>query len=78
ATQIEVPGATEVVVDVGGVSDHSSIPRDTRALQVVRAALEGRPPPCVGVVEGVRGAVDPVVIRRVERGFGDAATGVLP
>jgi hypothetical protein len=61
------------VVDVGGVSDHSAIPDDPRALQVVRAALEGRPPPCVGVVEGLRGAIDPVVITRVEHTVGDLA-----
>jgi hypothetical protein len=73
ATQIDVPGGTEVLVDVGGVSDHSAIPDDPRALQVVRAALEGRPPPCVGALEGLRGAVDPVVITRVEHTVGDVA-----
>jgi hypothetical protein len=78
ASQIEVPGATEVVVDVGGVNDHSNIPDDPRALQVVRAALEGRPPPCVGLVEGLRGAVNPVVISRIERSFGDTAQVLLP
>ncbi|MGH8985473.1 MAG: peptidoglycan DD-metalloendopeptidase family protein, partial [Acidimicrobiia bacterium] len=77
ATQIEVPGATEVVVDVDGVNDHSGIPGDPRALQVVRSALEGRPPPCVGVVEGVRGAVNPVVISRTEHTIGGLA-GVAP
>jgi len=73
ATQIDVPGGTEVVIDVGGVSDHSAIPHDPRALEVVRAALEGRPPPCVGWVEGFRGAVDPVVITRAEHTVGDVA-----
>lgn len=77
ATQIDVPGATEVVVDVDGVNDHSGIPGDARALQVVLSALEGRPPPCVGVVEGVRGAVNPVVISRMEHTIGDLA-GVAP
>jgi hypothetical protein len=78
STQIDVPGATEVVVDVGGANDHSGIPGDPRALQVVRAALEGQPPPCVGVVEGLRGAVDPVVISRVEHTVGDVATELVP
>ncbi|HUF83359.1 MAG TPA: peptidoglycan DD-metalloendopeptidase family protein [Acidimicrobiia bacterium] len=73
AGQIDVPGGTEVVVDVGGINDHSAIPADPRALQVVRAALEGRPPPCVGMVEGLRGAIDPVVITRVEHTVGDVA-----
>ena len=77
ATQIDVPGATEVVVDVGGVNDHSGIPDDPRALQVVRSALEGRAPPCVGLVEGVRGAIDPVVITRMERTIGEYA-GLAP
>jgi hypothetical protein len=72
ATQIDVPGATEVVVEVDSVNDHSGIPDDPRALQVVRSALEGRPPPCVGFVEGIRGAVDPV-ITRVERTLGEYA-----
>jgi len=73
ASQIDVPGGTEVVIDVGGVSDHSAIPDDPRALEVVRAALEGRPPPCVGWVEGLRGAIEPVVITRVEHTVGDVA-----
>jgi hypothetical protein len=77
ATQIDVPGATEVVVDVGGVNDHSGIPSDPRALQVVRAALEGRAPPCVRVLEGVRGAIEPVVITRMEHAAGDVG-GLAP
>jgi Peptidase family M23 len=72
ATQIGVPGATEVVVDVGGgpLDDHSNIPDDPKALRAVRAALEGRPPPCTGVGDGLRGAVMPVLISRAERGLG--------
>jgi len=73
ATQIDVPGGTEVVVDVDGVSDHSAIPDDPRALRVVRAALEGRPPPCVGWSEGLRGAIEPVVITRIEHTVGGVA-----
>ena len=73
ATQVDVPDATKVVVDVGGgpLGDHANIPHDPRALRVVRAALEGRPPPCVGVVEGVRGVVVPTLITRVEHALGD-------
>jgi Peptidase family M23/Putative serine esterase (DUF676) len=78
ATQIDVPGATEVVIDVGGADEHGAIPTDARALQVVRAALEGRAPPCVGVVEGLRGAVAPVVITRAEHTVGTAGTRLLP
>ncbi|HEY4396489.1 MAG TPA: peptidoglycan DD-metalloendopeptidase family protein [Acidimicrobiia bacterium] len=73
ATQVDVPDATKVVVDVGGrpLDDHTNIPRDAGALRVVRAALEGRAPPCVGVVEGLRGIVVPTVITRIEHGLGD-------
>lgn len=73
ATQIDVPEATKVVVDVGGgpLDDHADIPRDRGALRVVRAALEGRPPPCVGVAEGLRGVVVPTLVTRVEHALGD-------
>ena len=73
ATQVDVPDATKVVVGVGGgpLDDHANIPRDPGALRVVRAALEGRPPPCVGVAEGLRGVVVPTLITRVEHGLGD-------
>ncbi len=73
ATQVDVPDATKVVVNVAGapLGDHTNIPRDPNALRVVRAALEGRAPPCVGVVEGLRGVVVPTVITRVERALGD-------
>jgi hypothetical protein len=73
ATQVDVPEATKVVVDVGGgpLDDHTNIPRDPGALRVVRAALEGRAPPCVGIAEGLRGVVVPTVITRVEHGLGE-------
>jgi Peptidase family M23/Putative serine esterase (DUF676) len=73
ATQVDVPDATKVVVNVGGgpLDDHTNIPNDPRALGVVRAALEGRAPPCVGVAEGLRGVVVPTLITRIERGLGD-------
>ena len=73
ATQVDVRDATKVVVDVGGgpLDDHTNIPRDPGALRVVRAALEGRAPPCVGVVEGLRGVVVPTLITRVEHGLGE-------
>jgi Peptidase family M23/Putative serine esterase (DUF676) len=73
ATQVDVPDATKVVVNVGGgpLDDHTNIPRDANALGVVRAALEGRAPPCVGVVEGLRGVVVPTLITRFEHALGD-------
>jgi hypothetical protein len=73
ATQVDVPDASKVVVGVGGgpLDDHANIPRDPGALRVVRAALEGRAPPCVGVAEGLRGVVVPTLITRVEHALGD-------
>ena len=73
ATQVDVPDATKVVVNVGGapLGDHTNIPRDPNALRVVRAALEGRAPPCVGIVEGLRGVVVPTVITRIEHALGE-------
>jgi len=72
ASQIAVPGATEVVVDPAGVLDHSAITDDDEALAAVRLALEGRPPPCPGIATAVRGALQPLVITRLEH-----ATGAL-
>jgi hypothetical protein len=77
ATNISLPGATETTVAVNSPSEHSAITRDPRALRAVRAALEGRPPPCVGFTTALRGAVVPVVVRRASRLAGDAAAGVL-
>ena len=77
ANRIHVPGATEVVVDVAGVNDHSAIHHDSRALQVVRSALEHRPPPCTSLLEGLRSAVEPVLISRVEGDLGEYVTTYL-
>ena len=41
-------------------------------MTAARLALEQRPPACVGWVEGIRGAVEPVLIRRVELTVGRA------
>jgi triacylglycerol esterase/lipase EstA (alpha/beta hydrolase family) len=76
-TNISLPGATETTVAVDSPSEHSAIVSDPNALRAVRAALEGRPPPCVGFVTALRGAVVPVVVRRESRLFGDAAGAVL-
>lgn len=73
ANRIRVPGTTEVVVDVAGANDHSALPRDPNALMAVRSALEGRPPPCTSALTGLRAAVEPVVLSRVERSLGEYA-----
>ncbi|MFI5053021.1 MAG: peptidoglycan DD-metalloendopeptidase family protein [Acidimicrobiia bacterium] len=73
ATEISVPGATETVVAGDSVNEHSDIVRDPDALRAVRAALEGRPPPCVGLATALRSAVAPVVISRIEHTIGRGA-----
>jgi triacylglycerol esterase/lipase EstA (alpha/beta hydrolase family) len=73
ATNVSLDGATEAVVDVGALNAHSAALTDPGVLQAVRAGLEGRPPPCVGVVDALTSAVAPVLIRRAEHIAGDAA-----
>jgi hypothetical protein len=41
------------------------------------AALEGKPPPCVGLDTALRGAVAPVVISRLSSVLGDRVTTAL-
>jgi hypothetical protein len=77
ATQISVPGATETVAAVNDLNEHSAIVRAPDALRAVRAALEGRPPPCVGLFTALRTAVAPVVISRVEHTIGSGAAAAL-
>jgi hypothetical protein len=71
ATQIDVPGGQRVLVDPSGVAgDHAAITHDRRAMRAVRLALEGRRPPCVSLAQGLRGAVEPLLITRLEQGVG--------
>ena len=77
ATQISVPGATETVAAVDSPNEHHAIVRAPDALKAVRAALEGRPPPCVSLTTALRSAVAPVVISRVEHTLGDAGAALL-
>ena len=53
-----------------------SCARPTRC-KAVRAALEGRPPPCVGLLTALRTAVSPVLISRFEHTAGDDAEFVF-
>ena len=66
-----VGGATETTVAVNALSEHKAIVEDPHALRAVRAALEGRAPPCVGLLTALRGAVVPVVLTRVSHLVGD-------
>ena len=70
----DAPGARQVTVDPGGIGDHSAIVTDADAMREVRLALEQRPPSCVGLLQGVRGAVEPVLIRRLELSLGHAVS----
>lgn len=70
ADRTDVPGGESVTVDPRGLSDHTAIVRDRAAMAAVRLALEGRRPPCVAWTEGVRGAIEPVLITRLERTAG--------
>ena len=72
----EAPGARDVTVDPSGVGDHSAIVTDSDAMREVRLALEQRPRSCVGLFQGIRGAVEPVLIRRVELNLGHAVSNV--
>ena len=77
ATNISLPGATETV---GSGERPQRAPRDsphTDALKAVRATLEGRPPPCVGLLTALRTTVSPVLISRFEHMAGDDAEFVL-
>jgi len=76
AGRIGVPGATETVQAVNAFNEHSAIVTDPNALRAVRAALEHRAPPCVGITTALRSAVAPVVISRTEHSVGDALSGL--
>ena len=77
ATNISLTGATETTVAVNSPSEHSAIVRDPNALRAVRAALEGRAPPCVDFDTALRGAVVPVVVGRASYVVGDVAGAAL-
>jgi hypothetical protein len=66
-------GVDAITVNPPGPSDHSAIYGDPGALDATRLAMELRPLPCVGVAAGVRGAVEPVVISRLEQQAGEKA-----
>jgi Peptidase family M23/Putative serine esterase (DUF676) len=72
ATNVSVDGATKTVVDVDGLSVHSAALTDSDALRAVRAGLEGRPPPCIGLGDALEGSLVPVLISRAEHVAGDA------
>ena len=70
ADRTEAPGARYVTSDPSGFGDHSSVVADPEVMRDVRLALEQRPPACVGWLQGIRGAVEPVLIRRFELNLG--------
>jgi len=81
ATNISVPGASETVIPGATrdlLTEHSAIVTDADALRAVRSALEGRPPPCIGIDQALRGAVVPVIISRFEHTVGEVGRQKLP
>jgi triacylglycerol esterase/lipase EstA (alpha/beta hydrolase family) len=77
ASHISLDGAQETVVAVNSSSQHSAVLGDPDALRAMRAALEGRAPPCVGLDTALRSAVAPVVISRITHEVGGLASTVL-
>ena len=77
ANRIRVPGATEVVVAVDGLDDHTAIHHDDRALQVVRGGPGAQTTSVHVVPGGLRAAVEPVLISRVEGDLGEYLTTYL-
>jgi len=73
ADHTDVAGATMITVVLDGFNDHRAIPHDPASLRAVRAALEGRAPPCIGLADGIQGAVAPVFISRFEHTVGTVA-----
>jgi Peptidase family M23 len=71
ADHTPIVGGEAITVNPPGPSDHGAIAHDPGASDAARLALEQRPLPCVGVVAGIRGAVEPVVISRTEQTAGD-------
>ena len=70
ADRTEMPGARHVMSDPAGVGDHSAMVADPDVMRDVRLALEQRAPACVGWLQGIRGAIEPVFIRRFELNVG--------
>ncbi|MET0920746.1 MAG: hypothetical protein ABWY77_06065, partial [Acidimicrobiia bacterium] len=77
ADHISLSGARETVVAVNELSQHSAVLHDPDGLRAMRAALEGRAPPCVGLDTALRSAVAPVVISRIEHSAGTGLSMVL-
>lgn len=77
ADRTEAPGARHVTSDPSGLGDHSAIVADPDVMRDVRLALEQRPPACVGWLQGIREAVEPVLIRRFELNLGHAISHAI-
>jgi hypothetical protein len=73
ADRTVAPGSHDITVDPAGSDDHSSIIRDPKAMAAVRLALEQRALPCTSWRDGVRGAIEPVLISRAEHTLGAVA-----
>ena len=65
------------MVTVNELSQHSAVLQDPDGLRAIRAALEGRAPPCVGLDTALRSSIAPVVISRIEHTLGAGAATAL-
>lgn len=61
---------SHVVVNPRGPNDHATITADPAATHAVGLALEGRAPPCTGLVAFMRNAVTAKLLTDVEHGVG--------
>lgn len=70
---------SHVVVNPKGPNDHATITADPAATHAVGLALEGRAPPCTGLLAFMRNAVTAKLLTDVEHGIGylGRATGEL-
>jgi hypothetical protein len=70
ADRTAAPGSRDITIDPAGLTDHGSIVHDPKAMAAARLALEQRALPCTSWRDGVRGAVEPVLISRAEHTLG--------
>ena len=61
---------SHVVVNPKGPNDHAAITADPAATHAVGLALEGRAPPCTGLLAFMRNAVTAKLLTDVEHGIG--------
>lgn len=64
--------ASHALVTPRGLNDHAAITSDPRGVRAVGLALEGRAPPCAGLITHLRAGVVSEVVTEVEHDLGTA------